>query len=157
MADFSDKADELAGRAKEAAGKATGNDDLRAEGAVDKAGAKVSQGIDAASDKAAEVKDTVADAASTAADVVAEKAGDAKYAADTVQQRASDVVDEARGLDLDDAGAAAKDPRVLIAAAIAGIAVVVLATRARAGGTRRRGQSKRAIVGRVVEAVTPND
>ena len=75
----------------------------------------------------------------------------------TVQQRASDVVDEARGLDLDDAGAAAKDPRVLIAAAIAGIAVVVLATRARAGGTRRRGQSKRAIVGRVVEAVTPND
>ena len=48
MADFTDEAHEAVGRAKEAAGDLTGNEDLKADGAADTAEAKVQQGVDAA-------------------------------------------------------------------------------------------------------------
>jgi uncharacterized protein YjbJ (UPF0337 family) len=40
---ISNAVEDLTGRAKEAAGKATGNDSLEAEGASDQAGAKLKQ------------------------------------------------------------------------------------------------------------------
>lgn len=60
--DAKNKADHLKGRAKEAAGAATGNDDLKAEGRADqgladakekvaKAADKVKDGVDAVKDK----------------------------------------------------------------------------------------------------------
>lgn len=51
-----DKATELKGRAKEAAGEVTGNDELRREGKADQTEGKVKQGVDRAGD---EVKDAV--------------------------------------------------------------------------------------------------
>jgi uncharacterized protein YjbJ (UPF0337 family) len=50
------KFDEVKGRAKEAIGDATDDDDLKREGKVDKASGKVKQKVDDAVDK---VKDTL--------------------------------------------------------------------------------------------------
>ncbi|BBY48107.1 hypothetical protein MARA_15750 [Mycolicibacterium arabiense] len=115
MADFADKAQEVAGRAKRTAGDLTGNDDLKAEGAADQAQAKVAQGIDAAADKAAEVKEAVSEA------------GD--VAQDKISHLAHDTADAARQLHLDDAASVARDNRVIIAAIVAAAVAVVLLTR----------------------------
>lgn len=74
MGDISDKAEELTGRAKEATGDLVGNDDLKAEGAADKAGAQVKQGLEAVADKAEDAKQAVTEKAEDAKQVVAEKA-----------------------------------------------------------------------------------
>ena len=47
--------DDLKGRAKEAAGDLTGNDDLKREGKADKATGKVKDVVDSASDKVKDV------------------------------------------------------------------------------------------------------
>ena len=52
------KADDLKGRAKEAAGDLTGNDDLEREGKADQAGASVKEKVNKVADK---VKDKVDD------------------------------------------------------------------------------------------------
>lgn len=51
---MSEKAQELKGRAKQAAGDLTDDKDLKREGQVDQAGAKAKDKIDDASDKAKE-------------------------------------------------------------------------------------------------------
>ena len=66
MGDIENKAQELKGAAKENFGDATGNEDLQAEGAGEKAKANVKQ-------TAEDVKDNVEDAA----DAVKDKAHDA--------------------------------------------------------------------------------
>ena len=50
MDDARDKMDELKGRAKEAAGAATDDDELRHEGKADQAKSKVAQKVEDASD-----------------------------------------------------------------------------------------------------------
>jgi uncharacterized protein YjbJ (UPF0337 family) len=55
------KSDDIKGRAKEAAGAVTGDDDLKKEGKADQAGAKVKEKLDQARDKAGEVVDSVKD------------------------------------------------------------------------------------------------
>lgn len=52
---FSNKAEEVGGRAKEAAGAATGDEDLKAEGQGDQASSTVKKGAEKAKDKANEV------------------------------------------------------------------------------------------------------
>ena len=52
---FENKAEELKGRAKEAAGAATGDDDLKNEGKADQASSAVKKGIEEVKDKANEV------------------------------------------------------------------------------------------------------
>lgn len=47
--------DEMKGRAKEAAGDLTGDDDLKREGKMDKASGKVKEAVDAATDKVKDV------------------------------------------------------------------------------------------------------
>ncbi len=54
---FENKAEELRGRAKEAAGAASGDDDLRDEGQADQASSSVKQGVEKAKDKANEIAD----------------------------------------------------------------------------------------------------
>lgn len=54
MGDFQNKADELGGKAKETAGKATGNDNLENEGKGDQVKANVKQGVEDAKDKVTE-------------------------------------------------------------------------------------------------------
>lgn len=54
MADFGNKAEELGGKAKEAAGDVTGNDDLKNEGKGDQVKADVKQGVEDVKDKATE-------------------------------------------------------------------------------------------------------
>ena len=49
------KAEELKGRAKEAAGSATGNDDLKHEGQGDQASSAVKKGVENVKDKANEL------------------------------------------------------------------------------------------------------
>lgn len=53
--------DELKGRAKEAAGDLTDNDDLKREGKTDKAAGKAKDAVDSARDKARDAVDTVKD------------------------------------------------------------------------------------------------
>ncbi|HEX6311973.1 MAG TPA: CsbD family protein [Acidimicrobiia bacterium] len=53
------KKDELKGRAKEAAGDLTENEDLKAEGKTDKAGGKIKQGLEDAKNKGEELVDKV--------------------------------------------------------------------------------------------------
>jgi uncharacterized protein YjbJ (UPF0337 family) len=53
------KVDELKGRAKEAAGAVTDNEQLRAEGRADQAKGKVKQSIDKAADKVKNAIDQV--------------------------------------------------------------------------------------------------
>lgn len=59
MSDFDNKAEDLGGKAKEAAGNVSGNDDLANEGKADqvKAGAKdkIQGAVDGAKDKANEI------------------------------------------------------------------------------------------------------
>ncbi len=53
--------DDLKGRAKEAAGDLTNNDDLKNEGKADRAGGKVKDVIDNAEEKAKDLVDDVKD------------------------------------------------------------------------------------------------
>lgn len=80
MGDLSDKAQEFAGHAKEAAGDFTGDDNLRAEGVADKAEAEVKQKVD-------DVKQAVTEKASDIADSAQDKAVEVKHA---VTETASD-------------------------------------------------------------------
>ncbi|WP_018180702.1 CsbD family protein [Jongsikchunia kroppenstedtii] len=59
--DAQNKAEDLAGRAKEAAGAVTGDDDLKNEGKGDQAEADVKQKVADAADKVKEGVDTVKD------------------------------------------------------------------------------------------------
>lgn len=52
---FENKAEELQGRAKEAAGSATGDEDLKNEGKADQASSSLKQGVEKVKDKANEV------------------------------------------------------------------------------------------------------
>ncbi|MGV0335585.1 CsbD family protein [uncultured Corynebacterium sp.] len=52
--DIKNKADEFGGKAKEAAGDVTDNEDLKAEGKGDQAESKIKQGIEDLKDKASE-------------------------------------------------------------------------------------------------------
>lgn len=84
MGDISNKADELTGSAKQAVGDITGDDELRAEGAADKAAAQVTQGVEALADKAQETADEAKQAVSQTVDtrvVIAALAGIAVVAA----------------------------------------------------------------------------
>lgn len=54
MGDFQNKADELGGKAKETAGKATGNDNLENEGKGDQVKANAKQGVEDAKGKVTE-------------------------------------------------------------------------------------------------------
>lgn len=53
--------DEIKGRAKEAAGDVTDDDELKAEGKADKASGKVKDAVDSAKDKADDAVDAVRD------------------------------------------------------------------------------------------------
>jgi uncharacterized protein YjbJ (UPF0337 family) len=55
------KADDLKGRAKEAAGDLTDNDELKREGKADRAGGKVKEFLEDAKDKGEEIVDKVKD------------------------------------------------------------------------------------------------
>ena len=61
------KLEDAKGRAKEAAGAVTGNDQLKAEGQADQASAKVQQTVD---DAAGAAKDAISGTADAAASVV---------------------------------------------------------------------------------------
>ncbi len=54
MSDIQNKAEELGGKAKEAAGEATGNDDLQNEGKGDQLKSQIKQGVEDVKDKATE-------------------------------------------------------------------------------------------------------
>ena len=54
MGDFQNKADEFGGKAKETAGKATGNNNLENEGKGDQVKANAKQGVQDAKDKVTE-------------------------------------------------------------------------------------------------------
>lgn len=54
MADLSNKAEELGGKAKEAAGEAVGNEDLKNEGKGDQVKSELKQGVEDLKDKATE-------------------------------------------------------------------------------------------------------
>ena len=56
---FSNKAEELGGRAKEAAGAATGDDDLKNEGKGDQASAAVKKGAEKIKDKANDISEKI--------------------------------------------------------------------------------------------------
>lgn len=56
---FENKAEELKGRAKEAAGATVGDDELRNEGKADQASSSVKQGVERVKDKANEVVDKI--------------------------------------------------------------------------------------------------
>ena len=54
---ISNKAEDLAGQGKEAAGKATGNEQLEAEGKADQAKASIKDGIEKVKDAVSDIKD----------------------------------------------------------------------------------------------------
>lgn len=54
MSDIQNKAEELGGKAKEAAGEATGNEDLQNEGKGDQLKSQIKQGVEDVKDKATE-------------------------------------------------------------------------------------------------------
>ncbi|MDO4609583.1 CsbD family protein [Corynebacterium sp.] len=54
MSDIQNKAEELGGKAKEAAGEATGNEDLQNEGKGDQLKSQIQQGVEDVKDKATE-------------------------------------------------------------------------------------------------------
>ena len=56
---FSNKAEELKGRAKEAVGSATDDDDLKNEGKADQASSAVKKGAEKVKDKANEVAEKI--------------------------------------------------------------------------------------------------
>jgi uncharacterized protein YjbJ (UPF0337 family) len=145
MADFSDKADEVVGRAKQAAGDLTGNDELRAEGTKDKARAQLKQGVDAAVDKVEDVKKEVGDGVEKASEQISEVAdkasAQASELADKASAQASEFADRAsetvQNLDRD-------DKRVVVIAAVAGITLTLLVRRIRRRRTDRVTVSRRA-------------
>lgn len=55
------KIDQLKGDAKQAVGDLTGDDDLRAEGKVDRAAGRVKEGVESAKDKVDDAVDSVKD------------------------------------------------------------------------------------------------
>jgi uncharacterized protein YjbJ (UPF0337 family) len=127
MSQLTNKAEEFAGRAKQAAGDITGNDELHAEGTADKARAQFKQGVDTVVGKAEDTADAVAESASNGADAVAAKVDDAKQALSGTLDEAADT---ARQLHLDDS-------RVVIAiAAGLAIAIVLVVRRMRSGKSR---------------------
>lgn len=67
------KIEDAKGRAKEAAGALTGNDDLKAEGQADQAAAKVQKSLDDAADKAKDAVKGAAEAAEGAIDAIKDK------------------------------------------------------------------------------------
>lgn len=144
MANFSDKAEEVVGRAKQAAGDLTDNDELRAEGTADKTRAQVKQGVDAAVDKAeevaSEVKEGVSDTVEKASDKASELTDKASELTDKASEQASVVadkaVDTAQQLHLD-------DKRVLIVAAIAGVTLTLLVRKFRGDRHDNRATAKR--------------
>jgi uncharacterized protein YjbJ (UPF0337 family) len=56
---FSNKAEELSGRAKEAAGAATGDEDLKNEGKADQASSAVKKAVENVKDKTNEIVDKI--------------------------------------------------------------------------------------------------
>jgi uncharacterized protein YjbJ (UPF0337 family) len=54
---ISNKTEDLKGQGKEATGKATGNDDLEAEGKGDQASASIKDGVEHVKDAAKDIKD----------------------------------------------------------------------------------------------------
>lgn len=125
MADFVDKAqhkaEELTGQAKEKVGDATGNDNLRSDGAADQVKAKarqvgdtLSDGVDALQDKSSDAVDKAATATSKAADAVTDLADSAAKKAREADIEVNSIVDTATS------------PRVFAAAAIAGVGLVAL-------------------------------
>ena len=54
---ISNKAEDLKGQGKEAAGTATGDDELRAEGKGDQASASIKDGVEKVKDAAKDIKD----------------------------------------------------------------------------------------------------
>lgn len=62
MGDFQNKADELGGKAKETAGKATGNDNLENEGKGDQVKGGLKDAAEDVKDAARKVGDSVKDA-----------------------------------------------------------------------------------------------
>ncbi|EFV11960.1 CsbD family protein [Segniliparus rugosus] len=58
---IADKAEEFGGKAKEAAGDLTDNDQLKAEGLADQASAKIKQAAEDVADKAKDVVDGIKD------------------------------------------------------------------------------------------------
>ena len=129
MADFTDEAHEAVGRAKEAAGDLTGDEDLKADGAADTAEAKVQQGVDAVVEKADEVKQSVGDAVDGA-----------KH---QLSGLADETADAARQLHLDGAASTLGDKRIVVAAITAAVLLVVVARR-RSASTGPRESTKRA-------------
>ena len=129
MADFTDKAQEAVGRAKEAAGDLTGNDDLKADGAADTAEAKVKQGVDA----------------------VAEKAGDA---VDAVADRAGDAADAVRQLHLDEAASTLGDKRVVVGVVVAAVLLAVVVRRRRQASRNPRTAATRVAKAGIGRALT---
>jgi len=61
MADIEGKTDELKGRAKEAAGDLSDNDDLKNEGKTDQASGKMKQAVEGMKDKVEDGIDAVKD------------------------------------------------------------------------------------------------
>lgn len=152
MSDISNKAEEIAGRAKQAAGDLTGSDELQAEGTADQARAQVKQGVDAVADKAQQAADTIGEAASNGAEVVAEKVEDTAQQLSEARDKAADT---AHQLHLDDS-------RVVIAV-IAGLAVVVTlvlrrnrASKARAnkGGSNKHPVARKVAAAGISHALT---
>ena len=144
MGDISDKAEELTGRAKEATGDLVGNDDLKAEGAADKAGAQVKQGLEAVADKAEDAKQVVTEKAEDAKQAVADKAEDTKQAVTEKAEDAKQVVAEKA------------DSRVAIAV-VAGLAVVIaLVVRRNRGKSHRQKHpvAKKVVAAGVTRALT---
>lgn len=54
---ISNKAEDLGGKGKEAAGKATGNEQLEAEGKADQASSSIKDGIEKVKDAVSDIKD----------------------------------------------------------------------------------------------------
>ncbi|WP_408633372.1 CsbD family protein [Mycolicibacterium arenosum] len=125
MSELTNKAEELAGRAKEAAGDLTDNDDLKADGAGQQAKAQVKQAVDTAAEKADEVKDAVADKAEDVAEDVKDTA---RQAVDTVTEKTEQV----KTAVADKTPA----PAVFAVVAVAGVAVYV-GLRIRSAAQRR--------------------
>lgn len=88
MSELQNKAEELAGRAKEAAGDLTDNDDLAAEGAGQQAKAQAKQAVETVVEKADEVKDAVADKVEDVADDAKKSA---RQAVDTATVKVEEV------------------------------------------------------------------
>ena len=70
------KAEEFGGKAKEAAGDVTGNEDLKAEGQADQVSGKVKEGLNKVGEKISDAVDTVTAKVNAATDKVQEETSD---------------------------------------------------------------------------------